>query len=223
MDEVQDHRPTAAFAVAGDSQFGTVGQELPAAVVVRVSDRFGAAVPRVNVRFRVTEGGGSVSEGAVETDAEGTAATTWTLGTVAGMQQRLVATVPSATDVAAAFSAMALPGAPAVMSPDSGSGQTAVSGTKLPHDIVVSVRDSYGNGVQGRVVQFLPLTGSGSVESVIAVTDASGRARTGWTLGASGPNVALALLPGLFERPVVFVAIASASHSPLTAAARQPR
>jgi len=213
-EEVGNPKPAAAFVVAGDAQAGSVGQQLPVAVVVKVEDQSGRAVRHESITFRVTEGGGSVSHGAAVTDADGTASTRWTLGTVAGASQRLVATVASAPQLEVTFSATAVPGVAAALFPDSGSGQTAASGARLPQRLVASVRDQYGNGVPGETVFFVTTTNSGTVDSAIATTDQAGRARTGWTLGASGPNIALAVPSSTFARPAVFVAVAQPPTTP---------
>jgi hypothetical protein len=207
-EEVGNVKPAAAFVAAGDAQVGPVGQRLPVAVVVQVEDQSGRAVRHESITFRVTVGGGSVSHAAAMTDDDGTASTGWTLGTAAGIPQRLVATVASAPHLEVTFGATAVPGVAAALFPDSGSGQTGASGTRLPQRIVASVRDRYGNGVPGETVFFVTTTNSGVVDSAYATTDASGRARTGWTLGASGPNIALAVPRGTFGRPVLFIAVA---------------
>jgi len=213
-EEVGNPKPAVASAVAGDAQVGTVGQQLPTALVVQLKDEFGGSVRHESITFRVTAGGGSVSPAVAFTDDDGTASTGWMLGTAAGVPQRLVASVAGAPHLEVTFSATAVPGAPWIMFPDSGNGQTAASGTRLPQRIVASVRDQYGNGVPGETVFFVTTTNSGVVDSTSTTTDGNGRARTGWTLGASGPNIALAVPQGTFGRPVLFVAIAESASPP---------
>ena len=72
--------PTRLDMVSGDDQEAVRGTVLPEALVVRVEDRGGTAVPGVQVTFLPDEGHGSVSAAAVETAADGTASTEWTLG-----------------------------------------------------------------------------------------------------------------------------------------------
>jgi hypothetical protein len=205
----EDPRPARAFAMSGDGQTGTVGQVLPVALVVQVKDQAGDVMRRVTVTFSVTKGGGTVSEGAVVTDANGQASVNWTLGTTAATAQEVTATVASATSVTATFTATATPDVAAVLVSDSGDGQNAYLGTRLPSDIVVLVQDQYGNGVSGQEVQFMATAGSGSLDLTVAFTDATGRARTGWTVGINGgQNTALALVQGLTGSPIVFTATA---------------
>jgi hypothetical protein len=60
---------------------------LAQALVVRIRDADGRAVPEQPVTFAVTAGGGSVSASSTSTDSDGDASTEWTLGTVAGNTQ----------------------------------------------------------------------------------------------------------------------------------------
>jgi len=69
---------------SGNAQRGFAGEELPEALVVRVTDSAGAPVAGQIVNFRVTEGGGSVFAGAAASDAGGMARERWTLGPVTG-------------------------------------------------------------------------------------------------------------------------------------------
>lgn len=68
---------------AGDAQSGPVGQALASPVVVRVA-RDGAALAGASVSWSVQSGGGTVSQAASTSGADGLASTTWTLGPDAG-------------------------------------------------------------------------------------------------------------------------------------------
>lgn len=87
--------PRAIDKVAGDLQAGFIGEPLPAAAVVRVTDANGHPAGRAPVRFAVTAGGGSVTPGSAVTNPDGLAQATWTLGTAA--RQRLAVTAGSVT------------------------------------------------------------------------------------------------------------------------------
>jgi len=76
----------AITAVGGDNQRGDQGSTLADPLVVRVTDRFGNPVAGVDVSWRVTRGGGSVSEARGTTGADGLASVRWTLGD-SGRQQ----------------------------------------------------------------------------------------------------------------------------------------
>jgi len=78
--------------IAGDSQVGTVAQELATAITVEVLAATAADGPEAPlagqlVNFVVVEGEGEVFAGAALTDSLGRAADRWTLGTLAGVQR----------------------------------------------------------------------------------------------------------------------------------------
>src|ERR1700694_5447263 len=75
-------RPSALLVVAGDTQVGTAGTELPTALIVKVVDANNQPVASQIVNFRVTQGGGSVFAGASLTNADGIAKERWTLGPI---------------------------------------------------------------------------------------------------------------------------------------------
>jgi hypothetical protein len=71
----------AAFVkFAGDAQVGPVDLALADPIVVQLQDRFGNGVPGGEVTFSVTAGGGSVTPAIVATGEDGTAQTSWTMG-----------------------------------------------------------------------------------------------------------------------------------------------
>ena len=65
-----------------------------------------------------------------------------------------------------------------------GTNQRALAGKALPQAIVVRATNRRGGPASGKRVIFRLTDGLGSVEPASAVTDADGRARTNWTLGA---------------------------------------
>lgn len=73
--------------VSGDGQGAAVGALLPESLVVVVNDSRGRPVQGQPVGFAVTAGGGSVATASATTDAQGVAATRWTLGPTAGPQK----------------------------------------------------------------------------------------------------------------------------------------
>jgi hypothetical protein len=97
--------------VSGDQQTGTVGQELPQPLVVRVVDANLAPIAGQVVFFVVTKGGGSVSAASAFSDGYGVAQVQWTLGTQGGAQE-LEASVSGSTNVFATFKVTAIADAP---------------------------------------------------------------------------------------------------------------
>lgn len=65
--------------VSGDNQTATESTTLPKPLVVQVTNG-GSPVPGVNLTFKVDTGGGSVSPASIDTDAQGKASVSWTLG-----------------------------------------------------------------------------------------------------------------------------------------------
>ena len=70
--------------ISGDNQTGLAGDPLIAPFVVEVRDQYGDPIEGIAVSFAVTAGGGSLSDTRVDTDANGIAQTTLTLGTEPG-------------------------------------------------------------------------------------------------------------------------------------------
>ena len=58
------------------------------------------------------------------------------------------------------------------------------AGSTLPNPIMVRVLSRSGHPVEGALVRFRRTDGEGPAEGAVSVTDANGRARTTWTLGA---------------------------------------
>jgi N-acetylneuraminic acid mutarotase len=84
----------AALAIqAGDSQFATVGRQVPINPAVRVVDDSGREVQGVTVTFAVTSGGGSATGTTALSDSAGIATVgSWTLGPALG-KNTMTATV----------------------------------------------------------------------------------------------------------------------------------
>ncbi len=83
---------SALEEVAGDAQVRRSGAELPGPLVVALSDEYGNPIPDESVRFRVVGGGGTLSatfqgEAHVQTNEDGLAQTSWTLGSEGGEQE----------------------------------------------------------------------------------------------------------------------------------------
>lgn len=208
--ETTGRRASTIEVVSGDAQTGVAGDELPAAVVVRVRDSSGLPVPGQLINFHVVAGGGGVFAGAALSDANGVARERWTLGTVTGQPQRLeAAAVDANADAAivfASFNATAISGPAATATAEAGNNQRARVGATLPVPVQVKVVDKHGNGAPGVSIDFVVTAGTGSTAAASAVTDALGSAVTAWTLGTVyGPQALEARAPGL--PPVIFVAV----------------
>src|SRR6266496_4467061 len=70
----------------------------------------------------------------------------------------------------------------------SGDNQTAPPGTELPNPLVARVEDSRGHTVSDQIVNFVVVSGGGSVFAGAAISVRDGIVQERWTLGSSGPQ-----------------------------------
>jgi hypothetical protein len=81
---VQHPSATRLDLVSGNTQTGAVGQQLPVPLTVRATDADGKPVSGVPISFVVTAGGGFTDPLQVNTDSDGLASTTLTVGPTSG-------------------------------------------------------------------------------------------------------------------------------------------
>jgi len=179
-------QPTLVLSIlSGNNQSAEVGHALPAPVGVRVTDGNGTPQPSVTVTFAVKTGGGSTTPTQAQTDAQGRAYSSWTLGPVQGTQT-LEASAAGTAPVT--FSATGTPPPPppqptVILTIESGDDQTGPVNTQLPDALWVRVTDANGNPLKGVQVDFAVLTGGGSLTRTTDVTGTAGRALVRWILG----------------------------------------
>ncbi len=77
---------------------------------------------------------------------------------------------------------------PLSLSVVSGNNQSGPPGTELSNPLVALVEDSRAHAVKGQIVNFVVVSGGGSVFAGAAITGADGIVQERWTLGASGPQ-----------------------------------
>lgn len=179
--------PTTVAVSAGNQQQGTVGQQLPAPIAVKVTDANGRPVPAQPVEFAVIAGFGHVDGASVATNNAGVAFVNWTLGTFAGSTQqvraRLIDQTTGAVIGSVVFSATARAGEASQLLVAGGSWQSAFPNQRLVDSVRVLVHDSYGNAVPDVSVTFTVTQGGGSVSPTTATTRADGTAAAAWTVG----------------------------------------
>jgi hypothetical protein len=204
--------PAAAIAlVAGSSQRALAGRALAQAVVVRATNRRGAAASGKRVTFRLGEGQGAVEPASAVTDADGRARTNWTLGLYPGRQTLLasVENVDSALAIQAEADPVAANTRVAALT-DSLSGH---AGQELPDTVSIRVTDSAGRVLGDIPVRWSVLDG-GSVQATDSRTDSLGIARARWTLskrtGLQRVRAQIGAAPGLGIPPVTIAAAALA-------------
>ncbi|NML14899.1 PQQ-dependent sugar dehydrogenase [Azohydromonas caseinilytica] len=173
--------PALLRVVQGQGQGAPVNTRLPVAPMVRVVDSAGVAVVGVPVRFRVVDGGGTITGAYVRTNDQGNARLgSWTLGPLPG-RQRLSASTPGLPE--AVIRATALSDGARLEVPEANDHQMAPVSSALPRPPAVYVLDADGRPVAGVPVSFTVQDG-GRIERASAVSDAKGRASPGrWTLG----------------------------------------
>jgi Big-like domain-containing protein len=90
------------------SSAAAVGTPMPNALAVKVTDAGGKPVPNAAVAFAVTQGNGSTNPRVANTNADGVATATWTLGTILGPNE-VTASVTGVSDEVK-FSVTGIPG-----------------------------------------------------------------------------------------------------------------
>ena len=101
----------------------------------------------------------------------------------------------------------------------SGNNQSGVVSTPLSTPLTVQVRTSTGVAVVGTSVTFSVATGGGSVSPAVVSTDATGRAQTTWTLGATTGQQTVTATAGAKVITLSATGIASGSTGGTTAGA----
>lgn len=186
--------PATLEVLAGGGQVTPIGSTTGTPPRVRVRDAGGVLLQGIAVRFTVEFGGGSVTPERVVTGADGTAETSWTVGTVPGTNT-VRAQVENGA-VSNTISVTAIISAPSIVAPIGTTNFVALAGTALPTLPVVEVRDGFGSPKSGVGVTFSVSAGGGVVTGSTVTTDAQGRAMLGgWTLGTTpGENMVTARL-----------------------------
>ena len=185
--------PASVKTVLGDLQSGRPGQALPIAFSVQVTDAAGNVLSGAPVSFQVvTPGTITLSNVSTSTDQNGRASALGTLGNTAGTYQ---VKVTSGTGTATFTFTVTIPtgGIQTV----SGTNQIALINTSFGAPVIVKVVDTAGNPIAGVPVSFTVTSGSATVSTPSATTDATGQAQTVVSAGSgAGPIVVTASTGG---------------------------
>jgi plastocyanin len=142
-----------------------------------------------SVTWSTTVAAGAVSPTSAQTDAQGLAATRWTLGQTAG-SQTATATLASASGSPVTFNATAAPAAPTAFTKTAGDNQTATVNTTFAAALSVKVADQFGNGIAGVTVDWAVQSGGVTlVAGATSITNAVGIATKDVNAGGT-PGVA---------------------------------
>jgi hypothetical protein len=200
----------ALTKVDGDEQVGTVGEPLPAPLVVQVlTAREQPASGRL-VAFELNSdpAAGEISPDTAVTNDAGQATARWVLGTSPGSHVVVAHLVGGEADnQVAEFRAAAKAAAPDTLRPASALAQPGRRSRQVDTTPVVHVVDRFGNPVPDVPVAWQVTAGAGQVEEPITATDADGNASAHWTLGDRiGLHRLTAAIGNVSGSPVTFTA-----------------
>ncbi len=220
--------PRQIALLSGNNQRGPVTTTLANPLVVVVTDSAGVPVSGVTVSFAITQvpqgaTGQALSVDRVNTDGQGRASTSLTLGNRPGTYM-VQASAAGLLDSPITFTATADIGPAAVLVFVSGDGQTGEVLKVLAQPLRVQVTDVAGNGVQNVPVTFavdsIPNGATGAfvngATSTEVRTDGNGIASVSMTLGnRAGVYRVAASSTGLANSPIYFRL--TAAHGPAVA------
>ena len=201
--------PAAALVKqSGDNLIGLVGTALATPHVAKVTDAQGNGVAGVTIAWAVT-GGGSVAPASSQTDANGLAQATRTLGAAAGPVTTTATATIAGVSTSVSFAVTAALAGPAQIVKVSGDNQTGPVGGTLANPLQVRVLDAVGVPQPNVTVTFTTPNAGGSFPGGASIqTDAGGLASTSWRLGTvAGAQSAQAAVGG--PAPAVFTATAT--------------
>ncbi|MDZ7345447.1 MAG: Ig-like domain-containing protein, partial [candidate division KSB1 bacterium] len=180
--------PTRIEYVSGNNQTGSAGKRLPEPLKVRLFDVLDNPVKNYEVRFAVTEGGGSFngeSSIVVLSDAQGFAQAYWQLGPRTGRNSAVAAAVGTPLPQIN-FTAVGTPGPAARLVKSGGDNQRGIAGQALNEYFVVTVTDSFFNPIANHPVTFRVVQGGGTLNGrteITEYTNAFGQAQALYTMG----------------------------------------
>ena len=194
----------------GDQQTGTVGEPLPAPLVVQVLTARDQPVSGRQVAFGPVSdpAAGAVTPDTAVTNDAGQATARWVLGTFPGPQVVVAHLVGGEADnQVAEFRAAAMAAAPDTLRPGSALAQAGHRKREVDTPPVVHVADRFGNPVQNISVAWQVTAGGGKVDEPVTSTDADGNTSAHWTLGDRlGFHQLTAAVGSVSGSPVTFTA-----------------
>jgi uncharacterized protein YjdB len=206
-------KPAALTAASGNKQKSRVKTVLPDELVVRVLDKQGKPIAGQKVTFRAMAGGGTMTPEQTLTDSLGYASARWELGPTAGPQQ---ADVSVSGVESVVFEAEAVPGEPASMHVVAGDGQTGSVSQALATDLIVIVRDAFGNPVPGAAVTWSVVSGGGTLRTIVSPTGTDGQSIARWTLGPNTGGQQASATAGPLAAAFTATAVAPSTVASLT-------
>jgi hypothetical protein len=186
--------PAVVSIISGNLQNEPVTTTLPLPLVVKVKDSMHNGIAGVVVTFSDGGAGGALSQATVTTDSTGTATTSYTIGTKAGV----VNITASTAGLSTVFKETALASTPSALSIYSGNNQTVKAGQATGKLLQVLVADQYGNPVPSISVTYGDGGAGGSFSPDPAVTSSTGIAGSRYTAPlTTGTVTVTGSVPGL--------------------------
>lgn len=196
--DISSGDPATFRIVQGDNQTGAPGEKLPTTLIAEVRDEFGNLLVGVPVQWSLAVPGSAIlSNASTISDGLGRVSTTVTLGTTPGDVTVRVRS-GSATGAWTLHVTVAVSDIIRV----SGNNQTAIINQAFAEPLVVEVRDTQNRPVPNTPVTFAVTSGSATLGSTSATTDAQGRAST--TLQAGGTAGAIVVSATAQGKSVTF-------------------
>jgi hypothetical protein len=200
--ETSTPKVTVISVVSGGKQSGTVGTTLALPIVVKAKNGT-VGVAGAPITFADGGIGGTFSPNPAITGSNGQASTTFTLPTVA----KSFTVTASDGSISVNITEKSVAGPATSFTIVSGNNQSANPKTKLQKNLVVSVKDQYGNPISGVTVTFTDNGAGGTFSTTTPVTGSTGQASVSYTTGANAGTVtitakALSLTPLNFTETV---------------------
>jgi hypothetical protein len=173
--------------ISGGKQTGTVGTTLPLPLVVKAKNSSGKVVSGALITFSDGGIGGTFSPNPAVTASSGEASTTFTLPTVV----KSFTVTAADGSVSTGITEKTVVGPQTSFTIVSGNNQTANPKTKLQKNLVVSLKDEYGNPISGVTVTFTDNGAGGTFSTTTPVTTVTGQASVTYTTGSNAETVTI--------------------------------
>ncbi|MFN7937460.1 MAG: Ig-like domain-containing protein [Bryobacteraceae bacterium] len=183
--------PGKIVVVQGDGQTGNAGATLPLALVARVEDAYGNALPNAPVTWTVESGSATLINTINRSDTTARVSTLVRLGNAPG-QVRIRVTAQGGSSAATTTFTVSLNIAATQIRRVSGDGQSAQVNRAFGEQLVAQVLDANNAPVPNVPVTFSVRSGSAVIGTANAISDGNGNASTSVTAGSVAGSVTVA-------------------------------
>lgn len=147
-------------------------------------EKNGLAAPNEEIKFKITQGSGSLSPASLFTNINGETQVTLTTDTNSDVANEVECYPTSNLLVKTAFSIDTKPAAPSTLTKITDESITPIPGATIP--LIVKLTDSNNNPIQDETINFKIISGGGTLSSPTAVTTSYGEAKVNLTCPNSG-------------------------------------